>query len=228
MSSKQNAVAPDHLTVKESRKRPTLLERVNIAIRQTPVWLVYIGGMIPSALLIYAALTGGLGPDPVERLLHQFGLYGLQFLVAVICVTPLRTYAGINLMKFRRALGVLVFVYIGLHVATWLVLDVQFNWGVIFKGVLTRPYISIGFVSFAMLALLAITSNNASVRRMGATGWQRLHMLTYPAAILAGLHFVLLTKTWQLEPMLYLGGIIALLISRKRIRRMASGLISRK
>ena len=65
-----------------------------------PVWYLYLG------------FTGGLGVEPIKALEHQLGLLGLQVLLAGLLVTPLRRFAGLNLLKFRRDLGLLAFYYI--------------------------------------------------------------------------------------------------------------------
>ncbi|MEZ5770033.1 MAG: sulfoxide reductase heme-binding subunit YedZ, partial [Paracoccaceae bacterium] len=41
-------------------------------------------------------------------------------------------------------------------------------------------------------------------------GWRRLHMLVYPAVILGAVHFVMLRKGWQVEPLVYLAAFVVL------------------
>jgi sulfoxide reductase heme-binding subunit YedZ len=67
--------------------------------------------------------------------------------------------------------------------------------------------------SFVLMLPLAFTSNNWSVRRLGPT-WRQLHRLTYVAAVLGATHYMMLVKTIQLEPVLYLAGILGLLALR--------------
>jgi sulfoxide reductase heme-binding subunit YedZ len=191
-----------------------LAERVNAGLRPVPVWAVYAAGAIPALWLVWLALTGGLGIDPVKALERELGLVALQLLVAGLAVTPLRRFTGLNLLRFRRAVGVLAFVYAALHVAVWVTLDLQFRWGEIWADIVKRPYILAGFAAFVLLVPLAATSNNLSVRRLGAAAWRRLHRLTYAAALAAAVHFLWLVKAWPVEPMLYLGAVAALLALR--------------
>ena len=153
---------------------------------------------------LYLGFTGGLGVEPIKELEHRLGLLGLQVLAAGLMVTPLRRFAGLNLLKFRRMLGLLAFYYICTHLLTWLVLDVR-DVGAIWADIVKRPYITIGMAGFLLLVPLAITSNAASIRKLGAVGWRRLHMLVYPAVMLGAVHFVMLRKGWQIEPLIYLG-----------------------
>jgi sulfoxide reductase heme-binding subunit YedZ len=67
---------------------------------------------------------------------------------------------------------------------------------------------------FVLMLPLAVTSNNFALRRMGGKAWRRLHWLTYPAGVLGAVHFVLLRKGWQLEPLIYLAIIVGLLLIR--------------
>ncbi len=177
--------------------------QVNSALRRVPPWVLYPLGIVPFAVLTGQALTGGLGIDPVKALEHQLGLYGLQLLIAGLLVTPLRRWTGINLIRYRRAIGLLAFFYVSLHLATWVVLDLQLRWSEIGADLVKRPYIILGMVGFLAMVPLAVTSNNASVRRMGAAAWARLHQLTYVAVLAGAAHYLILVKAWPLEPVLY-------------------------
>lgn len=199
----------------------TLSDRVNGTLRRLPAWPLYPLGMLPAAWYLWLGLTGGLGVEPIKGLEHALGLVALKLLVAVLAVTPLRRLAGINLLRFRRALGVLAFVYVALHLTVWLVLDLQ-SWSLIWADIVKRPYITIGMAAFVLMLPLAATSNNWSVRKLGAD-WRRLHKVTYAVAILGAVHFVMLVKGWQLVPLVYLAIVLTLLALRirRRPRRVA-------
>lgn len=190
------------------------LDRINRALRRVPAGSLYILGALPAVWLFYAGLTGGLGVEPIKALEQELGKIALQLLVAGLCITPLRRLAGLNLLKFRRALGVTAFVYVLLHVLVWLVLDVQIPaqiWGDILK----RPYVTIGMLAFVLMLPLAATSNDWALRRLGAA-WRKLHKLTYVVAVFGAVHFMWLVKGFQIEPVLYLLAILALLVLRIR------------
>ncbi|MGC0223879.1 protein-methionine-sulfoxide reductase heme-binding subunit MsrQ [Pseudooceanicola nitratireducens] len=195
---------------------PGLRDRLTLAInqgaRRVPTWVLYIVGAVPPVWLFIAGLTGGLGVDPVKAMEHQMGEWALWLLIAGLCITPLRRFAGINLLRFRRAIGLLAFFYIVGHLLVWLVLDVQIL-SQIWRDILKRPYITIGMGAFVLLIPLAVTSNNFSIRKMGAR-WRQLHKLVYLAAVLGAVHFVMLVKGFQYEPLIYLGVVLALLALR--------------
>jgi len=197
------------------------MQRVNQILRHLPVWVVYVLGALPAPWLFYQGLTGGLGVDPIEALEHRYGELALQLLIVVLAISPLRRFLGLNLLKFRRALGVLTFTYVSLHLLVWLVLDVQVP-SQIWADIVKRPYITVGMAAFVLMLPLAITSNNLSVRKLGPR-WRSLQRLVFPAAILGGLHYVMLAKGFQIEPLVYLSVIIALLL----LRVPFSGLLTR-
>ena len=196
----------------------TITQRINTGLKRVPAWPLYIVGPLPVIWLYYLGLTNQLGADPVKAIEQQLGLIGLQLIVAGLMITPLRRFAGLNLIKFRRAIGLLAFFYVTVHLLTWLVVDTQLDWAYIWMDIVKRPYITIGMTGFLLLLPLAVTSNNASIRRLGAATWNKLHRLTYAAALAGAVHYVWLVKGWQTEPLVYLAGIIALLMVRIRIR----------
>lgn len=179
-----------------------------------PRWVVYVAGMLPALWLFGLGFADQLGADPVKALEHGLGLWALRFLLATLAVTPLRRFTGINLLRNRRALGLLAFYYAALHFAVYLVFDRGLDGAAILRDVAKRPYITIGLASLLILAPLAATSTNGMIRRLGGQRWARLHRLVYVAAIAAVLHFVLLVKSWPLEPLVYAAICVALLALR--------------
>jgi sulfoxide reductase heme-binding subunit YedZ len=179
-----------------------MVQSVNAAIRTVPVWLVYIAGLIPAAWVWYLGFTGGLGPEPIRALERELGLTALQFLIAALAVTPLRRLAGINLLRHRRALGLLCFIYAVQHLGVWLVLDLG-DLGLIGADLAKRPYVVVGMLGFLLLLPLALTSTDRAVRRLGAERWRRLHRVTYAAAVLGLAHFAMLSKGLPLEALAY-------------------------
>jgi sulfoxide reductase heme-binding subunit YedZ len=188
------------------------MDWINQLLRKVPTWLVYLVGLIPVPLFLYLAQTGGLGREPIKALEHELGELGLKLIIVGLAITPLCKAVGLKLIKFRRAIGVLAFTYVALHLLVWLVLDVGIL-SQIWADILKRPYITIGMVGFVVMIPLAVTSNNWSVKRLGVK-WRRLHQLTYVAAALGGVHFIMIVKGIQLEPIIYMVIILALLAYR--------------
>ena len=183
------------------------------ALRHVPPWPIYIVGALPALWMTYQTLTGTIGIDPVRAIEWGLGLWALRLLIATLCITPLR-WVGLNLIRFRRQFGLVAFAYVVLHFTAWLTIDMGLRWGQILPDLVKRWYIVVGMAALIMLVPLAVTSNTASIRRLGAKGWNRLHKLAYPATILATVHFMMVGKVYTAEVLIYAGILCALLAVR--------------
>ena len=196
--------------------------------------VVFLLCLLPLAVLLAAtfSLAGlSLGANPIEALLHEFGRWGLKFLLLTLTITPLRRWTGWNwLIGFRRMLGLFAFLYIVLHFTVYAVLDQNLDMAAIFEDVLKRPYITLGMAGLLMLVPLAVTSTRGMMRRLGKR-WQKLHRLVYVIAIVAVWHFYWQVKLDTLDPVVYaviLAGLLGVrvyfaVVSRRR-RRLQNGI----
>jgi len=172
-----------------------------------------IAAAAPLAGLIVRAAGGELA-DPVEDITHLTGEWALRLLLACLAVTPLRRLFGWRgLAPFRRTLGLLAFGYALLHFATYVALDLGFDFATLAEDVGERLYITAGFAAFLLLLPLAITSTRGWQRRLGRR-WLKLHRVVYAAGALAVLHFIWLVKADLREPLIYAALLAALLGAR--------------
>lgn len=170
--------------------------------------------LLPLALLVADALLDRLGANPVEALLHRAGDWALRFLLLTLAITPLRRLTGWQWpARYRRMLGLAAFGYAGTHAVVWLVLDRGLLWEEVVADLLKRPYVTFGFAALVLLLPLAVTSTRDMMRRLGRR-WQRLHRLVYLAALLAVLHFLLLSKVDRIEPLAYAVVLAVLMLAR--------------
>lgn len=201
------------------------MDRINRLARRVPTWVVYLLGLVPLGLLIWGAVFGGIGPDPVKAIERGLGERGLQLLLASLAITPLRR-VGLNLLRFRRALGLLSFLYVSLHLTAWVWLDMGLRWSEMLADLTKRPFVILGMIGFLVMVPLAATSWNGAIRRMGAAAWNRLHKLAYVAILAGAVHLALISKIWTTEILIYLGLTLALLgwrlIPRGGFRRQVS------
>lgn len=187
----------------------------NPTARQTSLIkaIVFLVALIPLARMVYLTVTGQL-VEPLEFLTRSTGDWTLYFLCFTLAVTPLRRFTKWNwLVKLRRMLGLFMFFYGVLHFMTFLWFDHFFDLAEMWKDVLRRPFITVGFIAFVLLIPLAATSTNAMIRRLGGKRWQWLHRLIYVIAPLAILHFWWMKagKHNFTEPIIY-GSILAVLL----------------
>lgn len=176
-------------------------------------WGIYVVGLMPAAIYFWLGATGGLGADPVREFEQTLGLWALRFLILTLAVTPLRELAGVNLLRYRRALGLLAFWYAVMHFTVYLTLDRGLLWGTILPDIAKRPFITLGFSALVLLVPLALTSNRLSIRRLGRN-WRRLHRLIYVAAALAAVHYLMATKVVDATQAAHVGLIVLLLAYR--------------
>jgi sulfoxide reductase heme-binding subunit YedZ len=148
-------------------------------------------------------IVSGQAVNPVEFLIRSLGTWTLTLLLVTLGITPLRRLSGWHwLVKLRRMLGLFAFFYVALHVTAYLWLDKFFDLAAIWKDILKRPFITMGFAAFLMLVPLAMTSTDAMMRRL-KRNWATLHQLVYPIAIAAVLHYWWLVKRDHTQPLIY-------------------------
>ncbi len=203
------------------------VDRINSFARKVPTWLVYLLLIIPIPYLFYVASTGGMGVEPINPLEREMGELTLKLIIVGLMITPLFRFARLNFVKFRRAIGVMSFVYVVVHLGIWVVLDMSLRWGQMWEDIWKRPYITIGMVAFVLMIPLAVTSNNLSLRKLGPIVWRKMHKLVYLIAVLGAVHFVMVKKVWEAEPVVYLGIILVLVAiryipKRKKVSASAS------
>lgn len=149
---------------------------------------VFVLALLPFLRMAWL-VANGVPVDPVEFLTHGSGDWALYLLCATLAVTPLRRLTGWNwVVRLRRMIGLYAFFYACLHFLTFLWFDHAFDVAAMWKDVLKRPFITVGFAAFVLLVPLAATSTNAMIKRLGRN-WARLHRLIYGIAPLAILHY---------------------------------------
>jgi methionine sulfoxide reductase heme-binding subunit len=186
--------------------------------------VVFTTCLVPLALLVWRGLNNDLSADPIAYITHRTGDWTLRFLVITLAITPLRKILHLpQLIRFRRMMGLFAFFYVCLHFTTWIWLDKSFVWSEMWKDVLKRPFITVGFAGLVLLIPLAITSTAGWIRRLGGKRWQVLHRLIYLIAILGVIHYYWLVKSDVRKPLFY-GFLVAILLGW----RLCNWLIGRR
>jgi len=176
--------------------------------------LAHLLCLVPLAALLWAAFDDGLGANPVERLTHETGQWTLRFLLLTLGMTPLRQWTGLAVwIRFRRLLGLYTFFYLCCHFMIWFIADHSLDVVAMGEDIIKRPYITLGFSALLLMLPLAITSNQAMIRRLGKK-WKSLHQLVYLILALGVLHFIWLVKADYLEPTIYAIIAVVLLLHR--------------
>jgi methionine sulfoxide reductase heme-binding subunit len=195
-------------------KRSLMELLVNILANKIFALSVIIG--VGFWLLIIPAFTGALGANPAEKLLHKTGEIAIWTLVAVLSLSPLRVLFPrsrlVNaLNRHRRVIGVSACVYGLIHFGFHLLYegDVQ-----AIARSFSKPFIWLGLAGLSILVILAATSNNFSIRKLGGKNWKWLHRLAYAAAALLIYHQAIAGKGhWHIARWLLLS-LVALQTAR--------------
>ena len=138
--------------------------------------------MTPFARWIWLGLNNGLTANPVEFLTRSSGTWTLVCLLVTLAITPLRRLTGQPaLVRLRRMCGLFAFFYGFQHFMAWVWWDRGFDPGQMLADIGQRPFITVGFVAFVLMAALAATSTQWAMRRLGKR-WQRLHGRCTPSA----------------------------------------------
>ncbi len=167
--------------------------------------------VLNSALLLFAILAtpsydivkGLIYPNyPHGQMMYLSGVYSVYLLVATLAITPMANTLkhlswgrpiGRWILKQRRYFGLGCFYYAGLHMLHY-VDDIHNLKRVIYEAGFL-PY-AIGWGAFFVFLILALTSNNLSLRLLGKR-WKLLHRMAYLGAMLTFWHWLLFASNLQ-------------------------------
>jgi methionine sulfoxide reductase heme-binding subunit len=125
--------------------------------------------------------------DPIKYIYTYTGLSALAFLLFSLSIYPIKSF--INLLKYRKMLGLFSLFYLLLHVSNFILLDAQLDMMYMIREVVKRPFISFGMIAFLILLFMGITSTKKLYVKYSI--W---HKLVYIALLLALMHEVLAQK----------------------------------
>jgi len=178
---------------------------------------VFLAASLPLLVLARAVFWGALAADPYPPAIQETGLWSLRLLLAGLALSPLARAAGWSWpLDLRRMVGLFAAFYALVHLLVW-AKDYGFDWPFLASEVAARTYLAVGLAGALLLAPLAATSTDGSVRRLGARLWRRLHWLIYPAVALAYLHFVMAGRFTRAETLIE-GILLAALLGMRLAR----------
>ncbi|HMJ42423.1 MAG TPA: protein-methionine-sulfoxide reductase heme-binding subunit MsrQ [Pseudolabrys sp.] len=167
--------------------------------------------LFPLAKALFDAGDIAHGARPINDLIHRAGFWTLVFLGVTLAVTPFRRIARYGtLIDVRRMLGVGTFFYIAAHLVLY-VADLKYDLAKVAYEITHRVYLIVGGIAWLGLAVLAATSTDAMVKRIGGLRWRRLHQTIYLIALLALIHYFQQTKADVTVPV-FVAGVFTWLI----------------
>ncbi len=166
-------------------------------------WGTHVGSLIPLALLIWHFYTNQLGADPIREITLRTGKTAIILLVLSLAMTPVNIITGWKqLLPLRKPLGLYAFLFVSLHLLTFVYLDYGLRWGLIQEAIFEKRFALVGFASFLILLPLALTSTKWAMRKLGKN-WKRLHKWVYLAGVLAVVHYFWLVKNVYTQPIIF-------------------------
>ncbi|WP_019902933.1 protein-methionine-sulfoxide reductase heme-binding subunit MsrQ [Methylobacterium sp. 77] len=170
----------------------------------------FLFALAPGIWLAVAYGFDALGPKPITALTHSTGEWAVRFLLLSLAVTPLRRIANYpKLILVRRMLGLTVLAYGLIHLGLYIV-DQNFILSKVVSEIVSRFYLTIGFVALVGLAVLGVTSTDGMIRRLGKA-WPRLHKTVYVIAALGLFHYFLQAKIDVSAPVYWTGLFLVLM-----------------
>lgn len=171
------------------------------------VWLkvvLHLAAFLPLVWLFWAASQGYFSADPAKDIQHFTGRMALKLLLATLLITPLTRYAKQPLLiRTRRLLGLWCFAWATLHLISYTLLELGItNLALLGQELVSRPYLTLGGISWLILLALAVTSPQMMQRKLGRR-WQKVHNCIYLVAILAPVHYLWSVKILSPQPVIY-------------------------
>lgn len=175
--------------------------------------------LTPVGIALWNADAIRHGARPLNDVIHRAGFWMLIFLLASLAITPLRRITRLGqLIDVRRMVGVGAFVYGAAHISLYTA-DQMYDLFKVASEIVLRVYLTIGFTALVGLGVLAATSTDAMVRRLGALRWQRLHYAVYGIGVLALIHYFQQTKADVSVPT-FTAGVFAWLMGYRIVVRL--------
>lgn len=159
---------------------------------------------LPALTLLYDALNQNLNvADPGRSIVFFLGEWSFWFLLLCLTIRPLSvSLKNPRIFPARRTLGLFCLGYASMHLLAWGTFMLGWQMDQIGLEIMESPFIIVGMAAIVLMIPLGLSSTKRAQIKMGFKRWRYLHMLIYPAAILACLHFAWLSKDW-LEPAIY-------------------------
>lgn len=159
-----------------------------------------------------------LGADPIKEMIHFFGFSAISILIVMFILgIALFLLKQPQLQILRRPLGLWSWIYVSLHICTYLALELGLSFSLFLNELLQRSYLIIGAFAFLILSLMALSSLPKLKQIMGKY-WHYLHKFGYLSLFLGAIHYYWAVKNITLGSVAYL--LLAILIVAWEITRL--------
>lgn len=178
-------------------------------------------GAIAFSIALYFFVMATSGGELVAKLTRYYGLISLGLLYVVLLIGPaVRVFLWIpykgKLIFARRGLGISVFYFVVLHSSMAFFLELGGFAGLFYLEGRNLLAVSLGFAAEVILALMAATSFDFAIRKLGYSRWKFLHRFVYLAGFLIIVHTLLIgtdfTDLYSHWAQIWLGLLVVILV----------------
>ena len=164
-------------------------------------FFIYLIFFLPVVYLLIRLFIIDDVNDPIKYIYTITGVSATVILFISIIISLLKE--KINLMKYRKEIGLFGFFYAFLHLTNFVVFDASFDFEFILKETVEKPFIYLGMIAFFVLLFMAITSTKQLFRK-----YNKYHKLVYLSLILITIHWIMAQKAISILQFIYILAII--------------------
>ncbi|MGB7401921.1 MAG: ferric reductase-like transmembrane domain-containing protein [Arcobacter sp.] len=158
---------------------------------------IFILLILPSFILGYEVFIVQDLIDPIKYIYTVTGSIAMVLLFFSTTISLIRK--RVNLISYRKMIGLFGFYYVFLHFLNFVILDMEVDFTKVIKETLEKPFIYLGMISFVLLIFMALTSFGKLFKL-----YFKYHKVIYIVLILSTIHFVMAQKALSISQMGYL------------------------
>ena len=164
-------------------------------------FFIYVIAFLPIVYLLIRLFVIDDVNDPIKYIYTITGASATVILFISILISLIKE--KINLMKYRKEIGLLGFFYAFLHLLNFVAFDASFDLEFILKQIIEKPFIYLGMIAFFILLFMMITSSKQLFRK-----YNKYHKLVYVSLILITIHWIMAQKSVNINQFIYIGIIL--------------------
>jgi len=172
---------------------------------------VFIFLLLPLVYLTMELFYFQSAIDPIKYIYTFTGVVGIILLFVTTTISLIKR--KINLVPYRRQIGLFAFFYAFLHLSNFIVLDAQFDMNFVVKESLDKPFIYLGMIAFFILLFMAVTS----IPKWYAQ-YYSYHKAIYVVLLLVTIHFIMAQKSLSMTQYGYLTLIVVIALFKFKQR----------
>jgi methionine sulfoxide reductase heme-binding subunit len=166
-------------------------------------FFIYVLALLPLVYLLVRLFILDDVNDPIKYIYTITGASATVIIFFSIIISMIKN--RINLMKYRKEIGLLGFFYTLLHLLNFVILDAELDFDFVIKETLDKPFIYLGMFAFIIILFMAITSTKTLYRK-----YNKYHKFVYLSLILITIHWIMAQKAISILQFIYILSILVI------------------